>query len=151
MRASGADNQQEAQWLPPGLSKDGSGRCAAPPSPAPPPGCTGLKPANTSPTQGLLEAIEAAADGATLTLCAGTWNLTNTVVITRTLTLVGAGAGQTILDGGRPPSGPGGVRVLRIDPGANVTLQDLMITKGQAADAGFPNFAGGGSSTTKAR
>src|SRR5687767_14102119 len=60
-----------------GLSKDASGRCAAPQSPPPPspppPPCTGLTPTNTSPTKGLQEAISVAASGATLTLCAGTW------------------------------------------------------------------------------
>jgi hypothetical protein len=126
-----------------GLVKDASGRCAAaaPPSSSSP---TCLSPTSTSPTQGLQEAIDAAAAGATLTLCAGTWTLSETVVIAKNLTLVGAGAGATTLDGGRPPSGPGGVRVLTIDPGAEVTLQDLTITKGRATGDRFPDNAGGG-------
>jgi fibronectin-binding autotransporter adhesin len=104
--------------------------------------CAGLRPTNTSPTQGLQEAINAASPGATITLCAGTWQLTSTVVIAKNLTLVGAGAGRTVLDGGRSPSGPGGVRVLEISGGVTVTLRDLAITKGNATGASFP--IGGG-------
>jgi hypothetical protein len=113
-----------------GLSKDASGQCAA----AAPATCTNLHPINTSSTQGLQEAIDQAADGATLTLCPGSWHLSATLVIDKNLTLIGAGAGQTVLDGGRPPSGPGGVRVLEIPRNLTVTVQDLTITKGHAAD-----------------
>ena len=105
---------------------------------APPPSqpCTGLRPTATSPTHGLQEAIDAAAAGSTLTLCAGTWVLTTTVVIAKNLTLRGAGSGTTTLDGGQPPGGPGGVLVLQIAAGATVTLQDLTITKGNGFPAG---------------
>ena len=117
-----------------GLVTDASGRCAAsPPSLQPSPGCTGLK-----PTDDLQAAIDAAAEDATLTLCAGTWALTETVVISKNLTIIGAGTGQTTLDGGDA------VRVLWIDPGADVTLRDLTITKGHAASDRFPDNAGGG-------
>jgi hypothetical protein len=102
-----------------GLRTDASGRCA---DPVP---CTGLTPTATSPTQGLQEAIEQAQTGSTLTLCAGTWNLTGTVLIDKQLTLIGAGAGATVLDGGDA------VRVLQIERNATVTLQDLTITKGR--------------------
>ena len=88
--------------------------------------CTGLRPANTSPTQGLQEAINQAAAGATLTLCAGTWSLSAEIIIAKDLTLRGAGAGQTILDGGNA------VRVLQIALGATVTVQGLTVTKGEA-------------------
>ena len=121
-----------------GLSKDATGRCAAagpaanPAAGPAPAACTGLKPTNISPTQGLQEAINAAGD--TLTLCAGTWRLSQTVDIAKDLTLIGAGAGQTILDGG----GPGGVTVVHMVHGT-VTLRDLTITNGDAAD-----FIGGG-------
>ena len=64
--------------------------------------------------------------GATLTLCAGTWVLSQTVIIPKNLTLIGAGAGQTILDGNNA------VRVLLIDRGRTAALQDLAITKGNA-------------------
>jgi predicted outer membrane repeat protein len=119
-----------------GLVTDASGRCAvsAPssqPPPTPSPGCTGLK-----PTDDLQAAIAAADKDATLTLCAGTWKLPYTVGIDKNLTLRGAGAGATTIDGGRPPSGPGGVGVLKIAPGAEVMLQDLTITKGSTVGSG---------------
>ena len=128
-----------------GLTKDGTGRCAASVAPAPAV-CTGLTPTTTSPTQGLQEAIkQAERDGiTTLTLCPGTWHLSATVVIQKNITLRGAGAGQSILDGGRPPSGPGGVRVLQIEPGATVTVADLTITKGSIVrDNGAGIYNGG--------
>lgn len=89
-----------------------------------------LLPAATGDTKGLQEAIDAAEAGATLTLCAGTWNLTSTVVIGKNLTLIGAGDDETVLDGNNA------VGVLRISPivtdGTTVTvsLQDLTIRKG---------------------
>jgi hypothetical protein len=111
-----------------GLSLDAGGRCAAPAPPSP--GCLG--PSNTSATQGLQEAIDAAAAGNILTLCAGTWLLTETVEIFKRLTLVGAGAGQTILDGQNL------VRVLdtQEDTGTGVRLRDLTITRGNFANGG---------------
>jgi hypothetical protein len=77
----------------------------------------------------LQEAIEGAS-GETLILCAGTWTLSSTVVIGKDLTLIGAGAGQTVLDGRNA------VQVLQIAAGAEVTVQDLTITKGQASGDG---------------
>jgi hypothetical protein len=81
-------------------------------------------------TADLQAAINGAETNATLVLCAGTWNLSGTIDIVKNLTLIGAGAGKTILDGGRS------VRVLQIREmsgrGATVTLQDLTITKGRA-------------------
>jgi hypothetical protein len=122
-----------------GLSPDASGRCAAPPTP----GCTGLKPTNTSPTQGLQEAIDDADEGAILTLCAGTWNLTTTVEILKDLTLVGAGTDLTFLDRGRPPSGSiFRKRVLVVGNAAEVTLENLTITGGNGE--GFLETQGGG-------
>jgi len=75
-------------------------------------------------------AIDRAQSGDAIRLCAGTWNLTATVVIAKDLTLIGAGAGQTILEGGKDLGG-NGIRVLDIAGGATVALQDLTITKGQ--------------------
>ena len=109
------------------------------PPPPPPPSCTGLKPADD-----LQAAIAAAAPGATLTLCPGTWALSSQLRIAKNLTLVGAGAGQSLLDGGRQSNGTGGVRVLQIAAGARVTLRDLTITKGHAAGSSFPVSFGGG-------
>ena len=91
-------------------------------------------------TTDLQAAIDGASPGATLTLCAGTWTLTRTVEITKNLTLIGAGTGQTIVDGGRQ-SARGGVRVLAIAHGATVTVRDLTITNGVADD---PRHLGNG-------
>jgi hypothetical protein len=78
----------------------------------------------------LQEAINGAAAGTTIRLCAGTWEVSSTVVINKNLTLTGAGDGETVLDGGDA------VQVLLITPGHTVTLQTLMITKGDASDVG---------------
>jgi predicted outer membrane repeat protein len=116
-----------------GLSEDATGRCAAPTPPPPSQPCAGLK-----PTDDLQAAINAAAPGATLTLCPGTWLLSATLVIAKNLMLIGAGTGQSILDGGIA------VRVLQIGSGATVTVQDLTITKGRAAGTTVPTGFGGG-------
>ena len=122
-----------------GLTPDASGRCGTP-APGPDPiSCTGLTPTATSPTQGLQDAIDAAEAGATLTLCAGTWNLTTTLDITRDLTLIGAGAGKTVLDGGDA------VRVLYVETGATVTPQDLTIRNGNTGQGNNHAYSGGGS------
>jgi hypothetical protein len=77
-------------------------------------------------TADLQAAIDGAAAGDTIPLCAGTWNLTSTVSISKNLTVIGAGTGVggSALDGGNT------VRVLDIADGATVTLQDLTITRG---------------------
>ncbi|MFN8663074.1 MAG: hypothetical protein U0075_14395 [Thermomicrobiales bacterium] len=87
--------------------------------------CSGLK-----PTDDLQAAIHAAIDGDTLILCAGVWNLAATLEIDRSLTLVGAGAGQTILDGLDQR------RVLQIFFPVSVTLQALTITRGRDSSGG---------------
>ena len=76
------------------------------------------------PATDLQAAVTNAATGATLNLCAGRWLLTGSIGIDKNLTLVGAGAGQTILDGQDT------VQVLVIR-GVTVTVQDLTITKGR--------------------
>jgi predicted outer membrane repeat protein len=104
-----------------GLCTSGTCRVSDPgPTPVP---CTGLKPTATGATKGLQEAINAAEAGDALTLCAGTWNLTDTVYIRKDLTLIGAGAGATSLDGANA------VRVLHVYS-VTVTLQDLTIRNG---------------------
>ena len=90
--------------------------------------CTGLQ-----PTDNLQAAIAAAAPGATVRLCAGTWHLAQTIVIDKDLTLIGAGPGQTILDGGHA------VRVLTVTaPTAepHVIVRGLTITNGKTASQG---------------
>jgi hypothetical protein len=83
-----------------------------------------------TPRDDLQAAIDQAAPGATLVLRPGTWAVARTLVIAKNLTLAGAGAGQSLLDGGKA------VRVLQIAPGTTVTVQDLTITQGHAAEGG---------------
>lgn len=81
-------------------------------------------PCTVKPTDELQAAIDAAAAGSTLRLCAGTWVAGNQqLLINKDLTLIGAAIDQTILDGQRAG------RVLVVSAG-NVTLQDLTITRG---------------------
>lgn len=95
------------------LRKQGATRGACPP-------CLDLQ-----PTEDLAAAI-AAAPGAILRLCPGTFRLNSSLIVGQNLTLIGAGTDQTILDGGDA------VRVLQIGSVAIVTLQDLTITRGRA-------------------
>jgi hypothetical protein len=120
------------------------GHCAASPLPGSmSPVCLQPILGHADGTQGLNTAIGATSVGGTLVLCAGTWTLTSTVEVLKDLTLRGAGDDQTILDGGKPTNGSGGVRVLLIDLDASVTVQDLTITKGNATGS-FPSNIGGG-------
>jgi hypothetical protein len=91
------------------------------------PPCTGVQ-----PTGDLQAAIDAAAPGSTLTLCAGTWTVPRSLRIEKSLTLTGAGIDQSILDGGNRTT------VLHVTGDITVTLQDLTITRGQS-----PTNAGG--------
>ena len=71
------------------------------------------------------------AAGSTLDLCAGTWLLGSTITVDKELTLVGAEAGKTVLDG------QGAVRV---------QLRDLTITRGNA-ESGSPGSGNTGGGT----
>jgi hypothetical protein len=93
--------------------------------------CCTVKPADD-----LQAAIDTAADGATLRLCAGTWVVTETLTIGKPLTLIGAGAGQTILYGADQR------RVLAITADVPVTLQALTITRGKDTAGGGISNAG---------
>ncbi len=86
-------------------------------------------------TTNLQAAIDAAAPGATVTLDPGTWRLTSTLLIDQDLTLRGDGAGHTILDGANA------VRVLTVQAGATVTLENLTIANGK--DAAESDSCGG--------
>ncbi|MFT4039376.1 MAG: glycosyl hydrolase family 28-related protein [Thermomicrobiales bacterium] len=89
-----------------------------------------------SDTAVLQAAIDDADPGDTVLLCAGTWTITETLTISDDLTLQGAGAGQTILDGGAA------VRVLWIDDAdADVEVEDLTIQRGYKS--GLDNRGGG--------
>ncbi len=78
-----------------------------------------------SPKQDLQEAIKAAKSGSTLVLCPGTWALKEAVQISKDLTLLGAGAHQSMLEKG------GLFGMLEIAAGATVTVQNLTITRGR--------------------
>lgn len=80
----------------------------------------------------LQTAINAAADGASLALCSGTFN--ETLTISKTLTLVGASRDTTILQPAASTS-----RVITVASGKNLTLQNLQVTGGHPVSA-----AGGG-------
>lgn len=103
------------------------------------PGRCQIQPPSCLPTAANLQAaVNAAPLGATLTLCAGRRTLTSTVQISQELTLVGAGAAQTLLDGGDA------VQVLTIGELARVTLRDLTITRGRAFGPAEADVFGGG-------
>jgi hypothetical protein len=87
-----------------------------------------------SPTQDLQAAIQAAKPGATLVLCPGTWALSSTLLIKKDLTLLGAGADLTILDGG----GQADTVVSIVDSDATVTVHGLTVR------GGYERFYGGG-------
>lgn len=105
---------------------------------ATPGACPPQPPSCLPATANLQAAVNAAPPGATLTLCAGRRVLAATVDIGQDLTLVGAGAGQTILDGGDA------VRVLRIGELARVTVRDLTVTRGRVTGQQPDDGAGGG-------
>ena len=81
---------------------------------------------DVNPTDDLQAAINAATSGSMLRLCAGTFRVTSTLVIEKDLTLAGAGAEETILDGEDQ------VRVLAVGGARIVTVRDLTITRGFA-------------------
>jgi hypothetical protein len=81
------------------------------------------------PTADLQAAINAAAPGSTLTLCAGTWTAPpGSLSISKSLTLIGAGIGKTILDGANVRT----VLAVSGDVDSPVTLKDLTITHGKS-------------------
>ncbi|MFT4040178.1 MAG: hypothetical protein QM692_18500 [Thermomicrobiales bacterium] len=114
-----------------------------PPTTSPPTGCTPACGAGTTCVNGVCVStanvqalINATAAGGTVTLPAGTSLLSSTLVIDRDLTLRGAGAGQTILDGAHA------VRVLTVNTGATVIVEDLTITNGM--DGPSSDYSSGG-------
>lgn len=98
------------------LRKQGAVKGACPPCP------------DLQPSVDLTAAIAAAAPGATLRLCPGTFRLTSSLIVEQSLTLVGAGTDQTILDGSDA------LRVVQIGSAATVIVQDLTITRGRAPE-----------------
>jgi hypothetical protein len=91
-------------------------------------------------TANLQTAINNTPAGGTLRLCAGTWTVPTQIRIENDLTLIGAGAEQTILNGNGAALDHGVVLIGRDDL-ANVdgTLQSLTVTGGNSPDG----FGGG--------
>ncbi len=111
-------------------------RAGATPGACPPttlPACPDIR-----STADLQLAIDAAAPGATLRLCPGTFRVTNTISIFEELTIVGAGAAETILDGENARLVLD-IRHLQNEAPA-VTVENLTITRGKSEE-GVP---GGG-------
>ncbi len=84
---------------------------------------------NVSPAGYIQNGVDAAAGGATLSLAAGTFFDSSTIVIDRDLVLQGQGADATVVSGGN------GFGVFRIGGGA-VALNDLAVVDGLAANGG---------------
>jgi predicted outer membrane repeat protein len=75
------------------------------------------------PDCSIAAALAVLADGGTLELSAGRFPAR--LVLARDVTIEGAGAGRTILDGG------GAGRVLKIEPGVRVTVRGVTVTGGR--------------------
>lgn len=119
------------------LLKNGAtaGACRiSPPPPPPRPAPPACLPASAD----LQAAVNGVAAGSTLRLCAGRHVLATTLEISKGLTLLGAGAGQTILDGNDQ------ARVLTIGVAAEVIVRDLTVTKGLADGPALEDRIGGG-------
>ena len=82
------------------------------------------------PGSDVQRAVDGAPDGGTVALCAGNWSVTQSILVNKRLTLVGAaGPGSTTLSGYVEG---GGVQVFGIEPDGVVTLQNLTIEQGFA-------------------
>lgn len=103
-------------------------RCVPKSNTPPPSGCTSDVCANGCPFTSLADAVAAATPGSTIRLCAGRYAAPE-IEFSRNLTLVGAGAGATILDA------MGARRVAAVYAG-EITFEDLTITGGRGPDAG---------------
>ncbi|RZM76631.1 two-partner secretion domain-containing protein [Leptolyngbya iicbica] len=88
--------------------------------------------------------VDVAADGGTVNLAAGTYQEGQEILLTRDVTLNGAGAGNTLLDGNDAH------RVLQVNGGVTASLNGLTITKGNSADNGGGIFNSGTVSLTNA-
>ena len=76
----------------------------------------------------LVAAVNAAVPGGTIRVCPGSFP--GSVTIAKNLTIVGAGAHRTTLDG------LGAFRVLTVNAGSTVVLRDLTVTQGVITDNG---------------
>jgi hypothetical protein len=103
-----------------------NGDCVAPH----PEGLCGLGgPACIDSSQDLQQVFDAASDGQTIYLCAGTWYLLDTLLINKNLSIFGPTGGGSILTG---TSGEEATQVLGIRPNINVAIGNVEFTRGKA-------------------
>lgn len=89
---------------------------------------------NDSGPRSLRQAISDAVGGDTITIPAGTYSLASPLVVDKALTLVGAGARATVLDGG------GSTRIFSLQPpAAAVTIVGVTMRNGRAPSGGAIN------------
>ena len=99
------------------------GRCV---DPAPGGRCGLGDPDCLPPAQDLQEAFDAASEGATIHLCAGTWELSDTILVNKSLNIFGPTGGGTVL------SGQGANQVVGIRPNISVIIGNVTFTQGDA-------------------
>jgi hypothetical protein len=91
---------------------------------------------NDSGPGSLRQAIADATGADTIVVPAGTYNLDSALTVSQALTLVGAGANQTVLDG------QGSTEIMAItSPAAGVTITGMTLEDGNASDGGAINAA----------
>jgi hypothetical protein len=95
-----------------------------------------------SPTYSdIQDAVDAAAGGDTIVVCAGTYSLTSTITVDVDVTLVGEGAGISVI------SGDDSVRIIDLQaPATGIALADLTLIDGEAGagNGGAVRAAGSG-------
>jgi hypothetical protein len=87
-----------------------------------------------------LSSVLACADLHTIQLESGTYPLSSTVILNRSVTLTAATSGLVVLDGQRS------VRILHVTGNVNVTTHGLVLTRGfiQSASSGYIDSSGAG-------
>src|SRR3954470_7727400 len=94
-----------------------------------PPGGRGPGAPCLPPTADLQASLDAADPGATLTLCAGTWSLSATLLIKKEVTIVGTvNGGLSVLNGS------GAVQVVGVRPNIFVAFTNVTVTNGNNVD-----------------
>ncbi|MCA9862678.1 MAG: pentapeptide repeat-containing protein [Thermomicrobiales bacterium] len=97
--------------------------------------CSTPDPVCIPSSQDLQQVFDEAEDNVTIHLCAGTWQLTNTLLIAKNLTILGSGDGQgTVLDGGWA-----NIQIVGIRQHATVEFKNVTFTNG-VADEGAGLF-----------
>ena len=89
--------------------------------------CSTPDPVCIPPSQDLQKVLDDAPANATIWLCSGTWELENTLLVSKDVTIIGSVDGNSsILDGG------GNIQVVGIRPKVTVEIEAVTITRGQA-------------------